>query len=653
MSSSPTDNSKQQDTPPTTNIQYLTEPTTPTNVNAEENINNQAADKQFQQDEFINPFCTPVRETTESSSRNINNSNMHTFYQPHDSKYRWIKDHPLEQVHGNPSKPVQTRRQLATDPEMCMFALTVSTAELKNIKETMADSAWIEAMQEELHQFDRLQVWELIDKPFGKTGIDFEESFAPVARSEAVWIFIAYVVHKFFPIYQMDVKTTFLNDPLNDEVYVAQPGGFVDPDHLKKVYRLRKALYGLKQAPRVWYDELSHFLMSKGFTKAFSNADHVGCLDTRKSTSGGIQFLANPLKYDFDMVSKLDNVDIHAMDYSAFVTYLETISHAMSNALYFVVPGLDLKDGLRSLKNDVGMHSLREHVLRNDGEIDVYMAHSEFDFDDRIIDDNQHSGSDEDDYDIHDVYSSDEDDTASLDHLSDGKDEIAGHVEKNVGLDDESNLADEDRLGELWPIHDPKAKWKFMRPVLGERFEGPDQLKRCLTYYAVSNGYKLYHEDNDEKRLLTRCSINADGKPKCTYRMWASWMQKERSFQVKSLVDEHCFSRTYEFGALITCNWISKNYAKKIMTKPSIKVKKIQSLILKKYKCKVTTGQVKRGKIKALKQYETCLEDHHGKLWSYASEIITSNPGSTCLMGVNSMPDGLVYLESNISIMEA
>ncbi|GKD93351.1 retrovirus-related pol polyprotein from transposon TNT 1-94, partial [Tanacetum coccineum] len=98
-------------------------------------------------------------------------------------------------------------------------------------------------------------------------GIDFEESFAPVARLEGVWIFIAYDVHKSFPIYQMDLKTAFLNGTLKEGVYVAQPDGFVDPDHPKKVYRLRKALYGLKQAPRVWYDELSSFLMSKGFTQ--------------------------------------------------------------------------------------------------------------------------------------------------------------------------------------------------------------------------------------------------------------------------------------------------------------------------------------------------------------------------------------------------
>ncbi|GJY00203.1 hypothetical protein Tco_0357221 [Tanacetum coccineum] len=96
-SSSPTDNSKQQDTPPTMNIQSSTEPTTPKNVNAEENNDNQAEDAQFQQDEFINPFCTSIREIAESSSRNIDNSNMHTFYQLHDSEDRWTKDHPLEQ----------------------------------------------------------------------------------------------------------------------------------------------------------------------------------------------------------------------------------------------------------------------------------------------------------------------------------------------------------------------------------------------------------------------------------------------------------------------------------------------------------------------------------------------------------------------------
>ncbi|GJW99318.1 retrovirus-related pol polyprotein from transposon TNT 1-94 [Tanacetum coccineum] len=234
--------------------------------------------------QVLSHLCTPVQEQGETSSRHVDSSNMHTFYQHHPSAQRWTKDHPLEQVIGNPSQSVRTRRQLETDGEMCMFALTVSQTKPKNIKEAMADSAWIESMQEELHQFDRLDVWELVDKPLCKNvinlkwlwknkrdeenivirnksrlvakgyaqkeGIDFEESFTPVARLEAVRLFIAYAAHKSFTVYQMDVKTTFLYGPLKEEVYINQPDVFVDPYHPDKVYCLKKALYGLKQAPR-------------------------------------------------------------------------------------------------------------------------------------------------------------------------------------------------------------------------------------------------------------------------------------------------------------------------------------------------------------------------------------------------------------------
>ncbi|GKF76297.1 retrovirus-related pol polyprotein from transposon TNT 1-94, partial [Tanacetum coccineum] len=112
-----------------------------------------------------------------------------------------------------------------------------------------------------------LKSW-LSHKGYGQQeGIDFEESFAPVARLEAVRLFVAYAAHKSFLVYQIDVKTTFLNGPLKEEVYVNQPDGFVDPHHPDKVYHLKKALYGLKQAPRAWYDKLSNFLVSKGFSK--------------------------------------------------------------------------------------------------------------------------------------------------------------------------------------------------------------------------------------------------------------------------------------------------------------------------------------------------------------------------------------------------
>ncbi|GJX37947.1 retrovirus-related pol polyprotein from transposon TNT 1-94 [Tanacetum coccineum] len=165
----------------------------------------------------------------------------------------------------------------------------------------MTEPSWIDPMQEEIHEFERLEVWELVSCPDNvfliklkwiykvktdesggvlknkarlvaqgfrqEEGIDFEESFAPVARIEAIRIFVANAAHKNMTIYQMDVKTAFLNGELKEEVYVSQPEGFVDQDNPSHVYKLKKALYGLKQAPRAWYDMLSSFLISQQFSK--------------------------------------------------------------------------------------------------------------------------------------------------------------------------------------------------------------------------------------------------------------------------------------------------------------------------------------------------------------------------------------------------
>ncbi|GJV42662.1 hypothetical protein Tco_1421102 [Tanacetum coccineum] len=154
-------------------------------------------------------FVTRYKKTVSSpSSRNIDNTDVHSF-QPQSYDYRWTRDHPLEQVRGNPTMPVQTTRQLATYPEMCMVRqLTVTEG----------------------------------------------GGLCCSAR-----------------------RVSF------------------DPDHPEKVYLLRKALYGLKQALKPWYMNLSNFLCPKAFLKHFSDADHAGCLDTRKSTSGGIQFLGDKL----------------------------------------------------------------------------------------------------------------------------------------------------------------------------------------------------------------------------------------------------------------------------------------------------------------------------------------------------------------------
>ncbi|GJW34001.1 retrovirus-related pol polyprotein from transposon TNT 1-94 [Tanacetum coccineum] len=211
------------------------------------------------------------------------------------------KDHPLENIIGALDRPVSTRLQLHEQALFYYYDAFLTSVEPKNYKDTLTQACWIEAMQEELHKFERLEVWELVpppDKAFvisfkwiykvkldelagilknkarlvargyrQEEGIDFEESFAPIARLEAIRIFLAFATHMNIVIYQMDVKTAFLNGNLREEVYVSQPDGFVDPDKPNYVYKLKKALYGLKQAPRAWYDMLSSFLISNDFSK--------------------------------------------------------------------------------------------------------------------------------------------------------------------------------------------------------------------------------------------------------------------------------------------------------------------------------------------------------------------------------------------------
>ncbi|GJZ36753.1 retrovirus-related pol polyprotein from transposon TNT 1-94 [Tanacetum coccineum] len=158
-----------------------------------------------------------------------------------------------------------TLQDSTTPNPICFICLTAtsgpqhgygkSRTEPKNIKEAMADSAWIESMQEELHQFDRLDVWELVDRTESGKKLKLISKIIrhQLLGVEDVRLFITYdCTHKSFTVYQMDVKTAFLYGPLKEEVYVNQPDGFVDPYHPDKVYRLKKALYGLKQAPRAW-----------------------------------------------------------------------------------------------------------------------------------------------------------------------------------------------------------------------------------------------------------------------------------------------------------------------------------------------------------------------------------------------------------------
>nr|GEZ64099.1 retrovirus-related Pol polyprotein from transposon TNT 1-94 [Tanacetum cinerariifolium] len=208
----------------------------------------------------------------------LNNLRQRHLLNPMCNPSKWTKDHPLNNIIGQLFRPVSTRLQLHEQALFCYYDAFLTSVEPKTYKEELTQACWIEAKLEELNEFERLEVWELVPRPdkvmvitlkwiykvkldeLGgilrnkdrlvahgyrqEEGIDFEESFASVARLEAIRIFLAYVAHKNMVVYQMDVKTAFLNGSLWEEVYVSQPDGFVDPNNPNHVYKLKKALYG-------------------------------------------------------------------------------------------------------------------------------------------------------------------------------------------------------------------------------------------------------------------------------------------------------------------------------------------------------------------------------------------------------------------------
>ncbi|GJX32899.1 putative ribonuclease H-like domain-containing protein, partial [Tanacetum coccineum] len=209
---------------------------------------------------------------------------------------------PIPEVPSDQSSSTDSIHTILHEQALfCYYDAFLTTVEPNTYKDALTQSCWIEAMQEELNEFERLEVWELVPRPdkvmvitlkwiykvkLDELGgilknkarlvargyrqeeeIDFEESFALVARLEAIRIFLAFATHINMVVYQIDVKTAFQNGNLREEVYVSQPNGFVDKDNPNHVYKLKKALYGLKQAPHAWYDMLSSFLISQDFSK--------------------------------------------------------------------------------------------------------------------------------------------------------------------------------------------------------------------------------------------------------------------------------------------------------------------------------------------------------------------------------------------------
>ncbi|GJQ91454.1 retrovirus-related pol polyprotein from transposon TNT 1-94 [Tanacetum coccineum] len=244
----------------------------------------------------------------EDSTSQGSSSNVRQLHTPLEHLGRWTKDHPIANVIGDPSCSVSTRKQYKTDAIWCYFDAFLTSVEPKNFKQAMTEPTWIDAIQEEIHEFERLEVRELVPCPDNvfliklkwiykvktnessnalknkarlvaqgfrqEEGIDFEESFALIARIKAIHIFVENAAHKNMTIYQMDVKMAFLNGELKEEVYVSQPEGFVDQDNPSHVYKLKKAPLRLQQAPRaVLGDKLISWSSNKQKSTAISSTE--------------------------------------------------------------------------------------------------------------------------------------------------------------------------------------------------------------------------------------------------------------------------------------------------------------------------------------------------------------------------------------------
>nr|GEX10708.1 retrovirus-related Pol polyprotein from transposon TNT 1-94 [Tanacetum cinerariifolium] len=348
---SPSSTIVDQDAPSPSNSQSTSKTQPPVISNDVEEDNNDIEVAHIGNDLY---FGIPIPEvpSDQSSSSDIIHTIMHPGHQIFKNNSKWTKDHPLENIIGELTRLVSTRLQLQKQALFCYYDSLLTSVEPKTYKNALTQSCWIEAMQEELNEFERLEnKARLVARGYRQEEvIDFEESFASIARLEAIKIFLAYTAHMNMVVYQMDVKIGFLNGNLREEFYVSQPDGFVDPNNPNHVYKLKKVLYELKQAPRAWYDMLSLFLISQDFFKvsvdptlfirrngndillarptekhlhavkrifwylrgtvnwglwypkdssisltSFADADHAGCQDTCRSTSGSLHFLGDKL----------------------------------------------------------------------------------------------------------------------------------------------------------------------------------------------------------------------------------------------------------------------------------------------------------------------------------------------------------------------
>ncbi|KAL7608557.1 hypothetical protein Lser_V15G12744 [Lactuca serriola] len=191
---------------------------------------------------------------------------------------------------------------------------------------------------------------------------------------------------------------------------------------------------------------------------------------------------------------------------------------------------------------------------------------------------------------------------------------------------------------EIHSIFNPDMQWKRQVPILGMKFESPKQLNNMFCNYDVANGYQLCFKKNDSKRLLVVCCKGA-----CPFRLWATWMRQEVSFQIKSLKIEHNCARNYKLGSIVTYSWIGEHYTKEILHRQKLTIRQLRLEVIRKFGIQVSLTQCRRARVHAMNLIEGTLIEHYEKLWSYGEEIRRRKPGSTVKIDVQCMRDGLTY----------
>ncbi|CAI9263650.1 unnamed protein product [Lactuca saligna] len=219
------------------------------------------------------------------------------------------------------------------------------------------------------------------------------------------------------------------------------------------------------------------------------------------------------------------------------------------------------------------------------------------------------------------------------------KDRFLNKLCPNVEEEEDSNV---EQLPHVYPVHNSEQQWDEMAPVLGMKFTNPTELKQCLTNYAVKHGYDLWYEKNDKNRLLVKCC--KDKEPSCPFRLWASWMQEERTFQIKSLKSSHNCGRVFKIG-LVNYKWTGKQYFNVLLENPRLSLRKMKAQISSTYNIIVSIGQCRNAKKFALSEIEGTLKEHYSRLWDYGIEIKRANPGSTVSMHVDHTLDGSLIFE--------